>query len=272
MLNPVDRNRALAPKTVLEVHLIIRAALADAVVERPDHTQCCARRSRTPAAVNTQGRTTFLDRRATTGLSRSGRASVLCRVLGHRQHRPSAKRAPWTAMDRHRLRRRHDVHQSRAGRDRLRGTRIAWQNRNARRRLDLDPTTLAVLAAWRDWQQTEHQAVGVNEPGWIFTDSTGAPIHPHAISQAFERVTRNAGVPTIRLHDVRHTHATLLIKAGIPVKVVSERLGHATPVFTIETYQHVLPGMQAEAARTFQELVTSGSTGPGREKPRRKTA
>lgn len=71
-----------------------------------------------------------------------------------------------------------------------------------------------------------------------------------AISQAFERLVTRAGVPRIRLHDLRHTHATLLLKAGVPVKVVSERLGHAKPAFTIETYQHVLPGMQAEAARS----------------------
>jgi site-specific recombinase XerD len=55
--------------------------------------------------------------------------------------------------------------------------------------------------------------------------------------------------------DLRHTHATLLLKAGVPIKVVSERLGHATPAFTMATYQHVLPGMQAEAARTFAALL-----------------
>jgi Phage integrase family len=58
-----------------------------------------------------------------------------------------------------------------------------------------------------------------------------------------------------RLHGLRHTHGTLLISAGVPVKVVSERLGHATPGFTIDTYQHVLPCMQAEAARVFEQLV-----------------
>jgi hypothetical protein len=66
------------------------------------------------------------------------------------------------------------------------------------------------------------------------------------------------GVPVIRLHELRHPHGTLLIAAGVPVKVVSERLGHATPVFTIETYQQVLPGMQADAARVFERLVASG--------------
>ena len=64
-----------------------------------------------------------------------------------------------------------------------------------------------------------------------------------------------SGLPRIRLHDLRHTHVTLLLKAGVPIKVVSERLGHATPGFTMATYQHVLPGMQAEAARAFAALL-----------------
>jgi hypothetical protein len=60
----------------------------------------------------------------------------------------------------------------------------------------------------------------------------------------------------------RNWHGTLLIKAGIPVKMVSERLGHGNPVFTIDTYQHVLPGMQAEAARIFESLIVpEASTG-----------
>ncbi len=62
---------------------------------------------------------------------------------------------------------------------------------------------------------------------------------------------KRAGVSRIRLHDLRHTHGTLHIKAGVRAKVVSERLGHGNPAFTIDTYQHVLPGTQAEAARMF---------------------
>ncbi len=116
------------------------------------------------------------------------------------------------------------------------------KTRNARRRIDLDPATGEVLVAWRHWQQSERAAVRIDTAGWIFTDGAGQPIHPHAISQAFERIAHRAGVPVIRLHDLRHTHGTLLIKAGVPVKVIGERLGHAAPAFTIDTYQHVLPG------------------------------
>jgi integrase len=129
---------------------------------------------------------------------------------------------------------------------------------NARRRIDLDPTTTRILTTWRDWQHAERQAAGIDSAEWIFADGSGEPIHPHAISQTFERIARRAGVPVIRLHDLRHTHGTLLIKAGVPVKVLSERLGHATPTFTIDTYQHVLPGMQADAARLFEGLIASG--------------
>jgi integrase len=130
---------------------------------------------------------------------------------------------------------------------------------NARRRIDLDPTTVRVLTAWRGWQQAEQRAAGIEAAGWMFTDSRGEPIHPHAISQTFERIARRAGVSVIRLHDLRHTYGTLLIAAGVPVKVVSERLGHATPSYTIETYQHLLPGMQAQAARVFEQLVAVGA-------------
>ncbi|HEY5170833.1 MAG TPA: site-specific integrase [Acidimicrobiia bacterium] len=89
----------------------------------------------------------------------------------------------------------------------------------------------------------------------MFATADGRPIHPHLMSDAFQKLVKRSGLPRIRLHDLRHTHATLLLKAGVPIKVVSERLGHATPAFTMATYQHVLPGMQAEAAETFAELL-----------------
>jgi integrase len=99
-------------------------------------------------------------------------------------------------------------------------------------------------------------AAGIPLSKWVFADGDGEPIHPHAFSQAFDRVVARAGVPVIRLHDVRHTHATWLLKERVTPKVVTERLDHARVSFTLETYQHVLPGMQADAARTFEALTT----------------
>jgi integrase len=89
----------------------------------------------------------------------------------------------------------------------------------------------------------------------VFARSDGSPTHPQVRSDAFKKLVARSELPRIRLHDLRHTHATLLLKAGVPIKVVSERLGHSTPGFTMATYQHVLPGMQAEAARAFAELL-----------------
>jgi integrase len=97
-------------------------------------------------------------------------------------------------------------------------------------------------------------------PGWqdnrlVFPQQDGTWWNPPAISLAFRRASERAGVPRIRLHDLRHTHATLLLAAGVNPKVVSERLGHSSVAFTLDTYAHVMPGMQPDAAELFVELV-----------------
>ena len=87
---------------------------------------------------------------------------------------------------------------------------------------------------------------------------TGRFVNPESIAQLFHRIQR--GLPEltrIRFHDLRHTHASLMIMDGVPVKVVSERLGHANVAFTIHTYQHLLPGMSAAAARQFAALLAA---------------
>lgn len=73
--------------------------------------------------------------------------------------------------------------------------------------------------------------------------------------QSFQRIVAKAEVPPLRFHDLRHTHGSLLIKEGVAVKVVSERLGHAHIAHTIQTYQHLLPGMGADAARTYERII-----------------
>jgi len=89
----------------------------------------------------------------------------------------------------------------------------------------------------------------------VFARPEGSPIHPQALSDRFDKLVGSSGLPRIRLHDLRHTRATLAVKAGVQVKIVSERLGHSSVAFTIDVYQHVLPGMQAEAAEVFAALI-----------------
>ncbi len=125
------------------------------------------------------------------------------------------------------------------------------------RMIDLDAETVRKLRQHRCQQNEERAEWGADyhDQDLVVAKENGEPIHPHTFSQSFERVIGRAGLRTIRLHDLRHTHASLALKAGVPVKVVSERLGHESPAFTLKQYAHVLPGMQAEAARSVAALV-----------------
>ncbi len=131
------------------------------------------------------------------------------------------------------------------------------KTKSSRRTIDLDPRTVAVLRGWRKAQLEERLALGrrPDDDGIVFAALDGGPTHPDLFSQIFDRHVAKSTLPRIRLHDLRHTHATILLKAGVPVKVVSERLGHSSPAFTMTVYQHVLPGMQADAAATFSDVV-----------------
>ena len=142
----------------------------------------------------------------------------------------------------------------------------APKTERARRRLALDPATLAALQAHRQRQAEDRQAVGgrYRDQGYVFTWPDGRPLHPENIANWFEQHTRAAGLPRIRLHDVRHSYATAALKAGISAKVISERLGHASVAFTLQTYSHVIPGMDKDAAATVADLIlTSTQKGPG---------
>ena len=134
-----------------------------------------------------------------------------------------------------------------------RSTEFATKTRTSRRCLQLDTTTEHVLERWRERQRIDGHRVGTRDT--MFTNTGGQPLHAEWISQLFARIAARSGLNHIRFHDLRHTHASLLVAAGIPVKVVSERLGHAHPSFTIHTYQHLLPGISAEAAHRFADLI-----------------
>ncbi len=123
--------------------------------------------------------------------------------------------------------------------------------------IDLDPETVEQLRAhrWRQQDERNQWRDDYEDHDLVACKENGEPIHPHTFSQSFERLVKNAGLRPIRLHDLRHTHASLALKVGVPVKVVSERLGHASPAFTLKQYAHVIPGMQAEAAGLVAELI-----------------
>jgi integrase len=89
----------------------------------------------------------------------------------------------------------------------------------------------------------------------VFAAEKGAALDPESVTRYFRQAVKRSMPPSIRLHDLRHTHATLALQAGIHPKVVSERLGHATVSITLDTYSHAIPAMQEEAAALIAGLV-----------------
>lgn len=131
------------------------------------------------------------------------------------------------------------------------------KSRRSRRVIDLDPATAALLQRYRSSQRELLFMLGITmrADDRVFTTETGRPMRPDSITQAFGRLVGETPLPRIRLHDLRHTHASHLLMAGVNVKVVSERLGHASVSFTLDTYAHVMPGQQAEAAAAVAALL-----------------
>jgi integrase len=125
----------------------------------------------------------------------------------------------------------------------------------SRRTIDIEEDLVQVLSDWRKVRTEERGGIEPDPDDLVFVKADGTSPHPDVFSQLFDRTVAKIDVPNISLHDLRHTHATLLLKAGVNVKVVSERLGHANIAFTMHVYQHVLPGMQAAAADTFSLLL-----------------
>jgi integrase len=137
----------------------------------------------------------------------------------------------------------------------------------ARRPVLLSADAVSALVAHRVRQVAARlQAETWEDNDLIFCTSAGRPLNPNNLYRQFNKIVVAADVPRVRLHDLRHTHATLLLQAGTPIKAVSERLGHAKTSITLDTYAHVLPEMQDHAvdaidAALFQDLAwhTRGS-------------
>ncbi len=126
--------------------------------------------------------------------------------------------------------------------------------------IELDGRTVLLLRTWRKAQTAERLVLDVQyeDFGLVFPRFDGRPFHPEAFSKTFDRRVRLpdfADLPTIRLHDLRHTWATLALEAGVDVAVVSKRLGHSSPVITWQTYQHVRKGMQTDAAERVADAI-----------------
>jgi len=127
-----------------------------------------------------------------------------------------------------------------------------------RRSVALDLATITALRQHRTRRLEVRLEAGeaYDDGDLVVCLEDGTPVHPKTLSYTFEREIRRAGLPAIRLHDLRHTHATLALRAGVHPRVVQERLGHANVSITLDTYSHVDLDMQAAAAAKVAAFVT----------------
>ena len=252
-------DRGVGPRTVQYVHATIRKALNDAVrwgllVRSPAHYAVAPRPRRTELRTWTAD-----ELRGFLEFVRSDRLSTvwqLAALTGMRRGEVLGLR--WCDLD------------LEAGWLSVRQTLIVVDNQpqisepktaRGRRRIAVDPETVAALRAHHKLQAADRLAAG---PAWqgsdlVFTRPDGASLHPEYVRRRFDRLLQRAGLPRIHLHDLRHTHATLALQAGVHPKVVSERLGHATVAMTLDIYSHTIPALQQDAAATIASLVTDAS-------------
>jgi integrase len=140
------------------------------------------------------------------------------------------------------------------------GERVVAQDvktNRARRVIDIDDETVSKLRTHRTEQLERRLAVGHawHHTDLVFCGADGSQLHPNTVSQSFDRLIARSHLPRIRFHDLRHGHASHLLAAGVNAKVVSERLGHASVAFTLDTYAHVMPGQQRDAALAAAALL-----------------
>jgi integrase len=147
----------------------------------------------------------------------------------------------------------HSLHQLHSGEIIVKQTKTA----KGRRLISLSPSTIAVLREHRTQQEELKQSLGVNlaDDDFVFCQMDGTPFLPDSITHAWRKLATRTGLKGVRLHDARHTHASLMLKQGIHPKIVQERLGHASIQITLDTYSHVSPGLQEAAALRFDEII-----------------
>ena len=127
----------------------------------------------------------------------------------------------------------------------------------SRRSVALSPNAVGALQRHYAERKVACESLGITANGddLVFRDVDGSPVSPNTVSHAFRDICKKAAIDGIRFHDLRHTHATLLMKQGVNPKVVQERLGHSTISVTLDIYSHVVPGMQELAVLQFDEII-----------------
>lgn len=128
----------------------------------------------------------------------------------------------------------------------------------SRRVVSLPASAAQVLQEHREEQAKQISETGraLRDYDLVFSDLEGRPLRPDTITHAWVKLVRRIGLHGVRLHDARHTHASLMLKQGVHPKIVQERLGHASIQLTLDTYSHVAPRLQEAAAAGFDKMIS----------------
>ena len=257
----------LSARSVEYVHAVLRKALNDAVRNDQLLTSNPAERAKRPRTGYTEPTVTWTAGQLATFLetTKSHRLHAFFRLAAFTgARRGELMNLRWVDVDLDdipRIRLRGSVAV-------IKGERVEGTTKGGRERtVSIDPGTVEVLRRHREQQEQDRS---IAQGSWVdgdhvFRMQLGPPLFPDTPTALMTKLVRlhnrNAAaqgcaiLPEIRLHDLRHVHATLLLKAGVPVHVVADRLGHADPAITLRVYAHVLSGQANEAALVFQQEV-----------------
>ena len=152
----------------------------------------------------------------------------------------------------------------------LRGIKIIFRppkTAKGRRTIALPPSATLLLREYYKNQKLERAMLGITltKDELVFSHYDGKPLLPNTVTHAWIKLVRKIGLKPIRLHDARHTHASLMLKQGIHPKIFQERLGHSSIQITLDTYSHVAPGLQQAAAKRFDEAFSTRYNEPENE-------
>jgi integrase len=131
---------------------------------------------------------------------------------------------------------------------------------HSRRRVAMTPKLALFLREYRAERESLYWQLGqpLTLDSLVFGSLEGKPLDPSVLSHDFARIVKRAGLESVRFHDLRHTFASLMLLRGAKPKVISEALGHASVAFTMDTYSHIIEGMQEDAMALLDEVLPAG--------------
>jgi len=259
---PRDFSTGLSPKSVRNVHVVMRRALADAVRWGYLHTNP-AEHAIIPRATSRSSKEKASEVWTVEQLARFLKVAIKDRYGGMwvLASTTGMRRSELAGVERHTL----DLDE---GFHRIGGTRVVVGGRSrtsdgksdaSDRPVALDSFTVLHLRRFVELIDSEREAFGCDYPAhdYLMVGPEGRPLHPDTITARFNRLVDKAGVPRIRLHDVRHTYATMALDEDLNVKTLSERIGHADVGVTLKVYTHKTPGKDRPLADHMGSLIAA---------------